>query len=114
MLDDKFEMSDSTILEARKHFCDAVISAFGQEYLRKLTPSDIAALLRMNKKRGFPGIYWVCGFAISLVGRKLGMLGSLDCMHWPWKNCPMVYAGQYKGKEKKPTIVLEAWSDHRR
>ncbi|OQR87297.1 hypothetical protein THRCLA_22922 [Thraustotheca clavata] len=23
-------------------------------------------------------------------------------------------AGQYKGKEKKPTIVLEAWADHRR
>jgi hypothetical protein len=29
-------------------------------------------------------------------------------MHWAWKNCPSGWAGQYKGKEKKPTIVLEA------
>jgi hypothetical protein len=29
-------------------------------------------------------------------------------MHWAWKNCPSGWAGQYKGKEKKPTMVLEA------
>ena len=36
------------------------------------------------------------------------MLGSLDCMHWTWKNCPTAYGGQYSGKEKEPTIILEA------
>lgn len=36
------------------------------------------------------------------------MLGSLDCMHWEWKNCPKAHHGSYKGKEKKPTIALEA------
>ena len=36
------------------------------------------------------------------------MLGSLDCMHWTWKNCPTAYHGQYVGKEKEPTIILEA------
>jgi hypothetical protein len=29
-------------------------------------------------------------------------------MHWAWKNFPLGFAGQYKGKEKKPTMVLEA------
>ncbi|OWZ05605.1 hypothetical protein PHMEG_00022277 [Phytophthora megakarya] len=29
-------------------------------------------------------------------------------MHWEWKNCPVAWAGQYKGKEKKPAIALEA------
>jgi hypothetical protein len=29
-------------------------------------------------------------------------------MHWGWKNCPKALAGQFKGKEKTPTIVLEA------
>jgi len=36
------------------------------------------------------------------------MFASIDCMHWIWKNCPMAYQGQYKGKEKHATIVLEA------
>lgn len=29
-------------------------------------------------------------------------------MHWQWKNCPAGWAGQFQGKEKKTTIVLEA------
>ena len=48
-------------------------------------------ILYKNSQRGFPGC-----------------LGSLDCTHWSWKNCPVALAGQYKGKEKSPTIVLEA------
>jgi hypothetical protein len=51
----------------------------------------MARLLDVGKERGFPG-----------------MLGSLDCMHWTWKNCPTVYGGQYIGKEKEPTVILEA------
>ncbi|XP_055622682.1 uncharacterized protein LOC129766197 [Toxorhynchites rutilus septentrionalis] len=54
------------------------------------TAFDIARLLRIGEERGFPG-----------------MLGSVDCCHWEWKNCPTAWAGQYKGKEKKPTIILE-------
>ena len=54
----------------------------------------VERLLKNNAKRGF-----------------LAMLGSIDCMHWQWKNCPEALAGQSKGKEKKPTIVLEAWAD---
>jgi hypothetical protein len=33
-------------------------------------------------------------------------------MHWGWKNCPKALAGQFKGKEKTPTIVLEAVLTH--
>ncbi|KAH9465918.1 hypothetical protein Pst134EA_033456 [Puccinia striiformis f. sp. tritici] len=29
-------------------------------------------------------------------------------MHVGWKNCPTAWAGQFTGKEKEPTIVLEA------
>ncbi|XP_071714634.1 uncharacterized protein [Rutidosis leptorrhynchoides] len=38
-----------------------------------------------------------------------GMLGSLDCMHWAWKNCPVSWKGKYtRGDHGHPTITLEA------
>ena len=43
-----------------------------------------------------------------------GMMGSLDCMHTQWKNCPKAWQALYKsGKESGgPTVVLEAMSDY--
>jgi hypothetical protein len=29
-------------------------------------------------------------------------------MHWAWENCPSAWQGRYQGKEKSPSIVLEA------
>lgn len=40
------------------------------------------------------------------------MLGSIDCMHWEWKNCPKAYHGQYTGKEGAPTLILEVVADY--
>ena len=40
------------------------------------------------------------------------MFGSLDYMHIYWKNYPKTWQGSFSGKEKQPTIVLEAISDH--
>ncbi|XP_074304847.1 uncharacterized protein LOC141639678 [Silene latifolia] len=70
---------------------EGVILNFRNEYLRRPNPDDLARLLHMGKVRGFPG-----------------MLGNIDCMHWEWKNCPTALAGQYGGRSRKPTIVLEA------
>jgi hypothetical protein len=36
------------------------------------------------------------------------MFGSLDCMHYEWKNCPTAWAGQYLDKDHLKTIILEA------
>ena len=41
-----------------------------------------------------------------------GMLGSSDCIHVSWKNCPIAYQGAYQGKEKFSTLVLEAIANH--
>jgi hypothetical protein len=41
-----------------------------------------------------------------------GMVGSLYCSHIPWNNCPVAYQGQFKGKEEKPTIIMEALCDY--
>jgi Plant transposon protein len=41
-----------------------------------------------------------------------GMIGSLDCSHTYWKNCPKAWQGSFQGKEGKPTVVLEAMCDY--
>jgi hypothetical protein len=58
--------------------------------------ADLERLLEFGSKRGFPGI-----------------LGSVDCMHWQWKNCLAVWAGQFQGKEKvQPILSLLVMSVH--
>ena len=42
------------------------------------------------------------------------MLGSIDCMHWDWKNCPKALQAQFKRRDHKyPTLMLEAVADQR-
>ncbi|GJX27370.1 ALP1-like protein [Tanacetum coccineum] len=42
------------------------------------------------------------------------MLGSIDCMHWEWKNCPKSLHGQFKKRDHKyPTLMLEAVVDQK-
>ncbi|XP_021994275.1 uncharacterized protein LOC110890916 [Helianthus annuus] len=37
------------------------------------------------------------------------MLGSIDCLHWAWHNCPTAWRGQYtRGDHDHPTLILEA------
>ena len=91
-VDEYVRIGASTARLCLEHFVEGVISCFGDEYLRRPTPLDIQRLLYVGELRGFPG-----------------MLGSIDCMHWGWKNCPVAWQGQYsRGDKAGPTIVLEA------
>ena len=90
-IDEYVRIGETTALESLKKFVTAVIDVFSEEYLRKPNNEDIARLLAHGKRRGFPG-----------------MLGSIDCMHWKWKNCPSAWKGQYCGHVREPTIILEA------
>ncbi|GJX95137.1 ALP1-like protein [Tanacetum coccineum] len=62
------------------------------KYLRKPTLEDVVKIQQKhNNVHGFPR-----------------MLGSIDCMHWEWKNCPVSWQGQYgRGDKKYHTIMLE-------
>jgi hypothetical protein len=92
-VDETVRMGASTILECMRRFCTAVIQVFGAEYERRPTSADITRLLHMGERRGFPGY-----------------IGSLDCMHWQWKNCPTAWKGEFgRGDHgNRPTIMLEA------
>ncbi|XP_042456377.1 uncharacterized protein LOC122040950 [Zingiber officinale] len=91
--DEYLRMGETTALECLSNFCQCVIQIYGGEYLRKPNATDITRLLEMHEqKHGFPGI-----------------LGSLDCMHWVWKNCPVAWRAQYtRSDHGYSTIVLEA------
>ncbi|XP_042374974.1 uncharacterized protein LOC121969118 [Zingiber officinale] len=91
LMDEYVRIGETTAIKSMKLFVKAVISIFGDEYLRSPNSNGIARLLAVGEKRGFPG-----------------MLGSIDCMHWKWKNCPTAWRGMYTGHAHEPTIILEA------
>jgi hypothetical protein len=84
-------IGESTAIESLKKFVKAVVNIFSEEYLRSSNSNDIARLLAVNEKHGFPR-----------------MLGSIDYMHWKWKNCPTAWKGQYTGHSREPTLILES------
>ncbi|CAK8543660.1 unnamed protein product [Lathyrus sativus] len=91
-VDDYVRIGESTTLECLDRFIIGVCTIFGAQYMRRPNNEDIARLLQINAARGFPG-----------------MLGSIDCMHWEWKNCPVAWKGQFsRGDHGKPTIMLKA------
>ncbi|CAN6198287.1 unnamed protein product [Urochloa humidicola] len=94
-MDQYIRIGESTIIESLKKFVKAVVEVFGDEYLRSPNEHDTARLLSIGEQRGFPG-----------------MLGSIDCMHWQWKNCPTAWQGMYTGHMNEPTIILEAVASH--
>ncbi|KAK1612505.1 hypothetical protein QYE76_036178 [Lolium multiflorum] len=71
IFDEYLRMGESTCLESMYRFCRAVIAVFGHYYCREPTVEDTRRMLSINESRGFPG-----------------MIGSIDCMHCEWKNCP--------------------------
>uniref|UniRef100_A0A2N9H634 DDE Tnp4 domain-containing protein n=1 Tax=Fagus sylvatica TaxID=28930 RepID=A0A2N9H634_FAGSY len=95
--DEYVRIGESTAVESLRKFVKAVVNIFSEEYLRSPNSNDIARLLAVNEKRGFPG-----------------MLGSIDCMHWKWKNCPTAWKGQYTGHSREPTLILEAVASYDR
>lgn len=91
-LDEVIKIGTSTSLECLGKFAQGVIECFGPEYLRPPTAEELEKILEENESRGFPG-----------------MIGSIDCMYWAWKNCPTAWRGMFtRGDKGVPTMILEA------
>ncbi|XP_024006428.1 uncharacterized protein LOC112082940 [Eutrema salsugineum] len=77
-VDEYLRLGATTARSCLENFVEAIINLFGDEYLRRPTAEDLQRLLNIGEERGFPG-----------------MIGSIDCMHWEWKNCHTAWKGQY-------------------
>lgn len=95
-IDEYGRIGASTALEFLKKFAKGVVECFKDEFLRPPNKKETEILLQRAECLGFPG-----------------MLGSIDCCKWVWKNCPTAHHGQHKGKEKVPTITMECIGDDR-
>ena len=89
-MDEYLRIGVTTAIKSLKKFVKVVVLIFSEKYLRSPNDNDIARFLAVGQHRGFPRI-----------------LGSIDCMHWKWKNCPSKWKGQYVGHTRDPTIILE-------
>jgi hypothetical protein len=88
-------IGESTAIECLRRYVKVVCEVFGEQYLRPLNEDDTARLLNIAERRRF-----------------LGMLGSINCIHWKWKNYPTTWQGMYCGHVKKPTVILETVASH--
>jgi hypothetical protein len=92
--DEYCRIGESTAKESMKRFTRAICEVFESFYLRQPSKDDILKQMSINRERGFPG-----------------MFGSIDYMHYDWKNCPVAWQGQYNDKDKNRSIILEAVAD---
>jgi len=77
-VDDYVRIGVSTAVECLESFVTGVHTIFGPQYLRRPNNEDTERLLKIGEACGFPG-----------------MLGSIDCMYWEWKNCPVAWKRQF-------------------
>jgi len=92
-VDEYIKIGSSTALECLLRFCKGIIRLYEQVYLRAPTQDDLQRILHVSEMRGFPG-----------------MIGSIDCMHWEWKNCPKAWEGQFtRGIREPPRLFLKQW-----
>nr|XP_051190910.1 uncharacterized protein LOC127304252 [Lolium perenne] len=97
-IDEWLKLARQTSSDCLDRFCEGIIDCYGEMFCRRPTVEDTQRLLAKAEERGFPG-----------------MLGSIDCMHWQWRNCLVAHAGQFtRGDIKHPTIILEAVASYDR
>jgi hypothetical protein len=95
-VDEYIKIGGTTALECLRKFCKGIIQLYEPIYLRAPNADDLQRILQVSEMRGFPG-----------------MIGSIDCMHWKWKNCPTAWEGQFtRGDKGTTTVILEVVASH--
>jgi hypothetical protein len=69
-IDEHMKLGKTIALSCLEYYCADIVDCYGVEFLHCPTVADTHRLLAKAEERGF-----------------LGMLGSIDCMHWLLHNC---------------------------
>jgi hypothetical protein len=97
-IDEYLKLGKITVLKCLEFYCLDIIECFRNEFLHHPTVTDTQRLLTKAEEHEFSD-----------------MLGSIDCMHWQWHNCPIGWHDQFtQGDIKHPTIILGAVASHDR
>jgi hypothetical protein len=94
--DEHCRIGKNTSHECLKCLVRVIREIFEPEFLRQLTQVDLEKQMRMNTNR-----------------RWLGMFVSLDCMHYRWKICHVVWQGSFTNKDGNKSIILEVIANQR-
>ena len=92
--DEYVRLSRTTIATSTKLLMEFIVERWGPTYLRRPNQDELNKIMERNNERGMPGC-----------------IGSLDCCHWEWHQCPTGMAGAYQSRKGKRGIVVEAVCD---
>jgi Plant transposon protein len=87
-------LSESTLNEALKMFCNVLIPYLGEKHLRRPTAADLKHIESVYRSKGFPGC-----------------IECLDCAGWTWDRGPVAHRGFSKGRSKRSEIRMEVIYD---
>ena len=88
-------MSISTAETSFHHFCEKFSEGLWETWVTLPVGDDLKKVEEIYRKCGLPGA-----------------VGSLDCTHFKWDNCPWSEHRVHTGKEGYPSVVVEAMCDH--
>ncbi|GKC67982.1 RNA-directed DNA polymerase, eukaryota [Tanacetum coccineum] len=96
--DEYLQIVERCSRECLDNFTKCIYILYVEEYLRKPSSKNIEKTYALHEeKHGLQR-----------------MLGSINCMHWDWKNCPKVLHWQFKRNDHKyPTLMLEVVADQK-
>jgi len=93
--DEYVRLSASPIPMSVRELMRFIADEFGPANLRSPTPEELQRILTRNAERGMPGC-----------------IGSLNCSHWEWRNCPKAFfAGMQQNRHGKHPVVTETVCD---
>jgi len=92
--DEYVRLSRTVIAKSNKFLMEFTVRRWGPAYLRRPNQDELKTIIKHNKERGMP---WC--------------MGSVDCCHWEWHQCPTGMAWAYSILKGKRGIVVEAVCD---